>query len=135
MTIPLELFGIPASSASLPPAAPPAIDPGFTIRIMSPSEDSTLLLTTVCTDKVPHYAAIGSQEFEATASEHYGANWRTRPLYRSARARESATHTIQFVLVLKRIKEMPEVEQRRQYAAVGINCGLSFEVMGDGDEC
>jgi len=89
---------------------------------MSEDEDSSLLLKTVCTDRVPDYAAVGSEEFEAEAARWYGKDWRNEPEYRSAQGLRSATHMIQWQLILKRIEMMSEDDQRVQYAAVGINC-------------
>jgi len=86
---------------------------------MSEDEDSTLLLNTVGTNKVPSFAAVGPPEFEAMAASTFGQDWKTG---RDERRMESVTETIQGQLILDRIREMPETEARRQLAAWGFEC-------------
>ena len=93
---------------------------------MSESEDSSLLLNTVLTNKISTYAAIGSREFQAIAERCYSNIWNHRDT--SAVELRSVAVMIQTMLVLKRIMAMPEAEARRQYIVKGYSCRRSIEI-------
>jgi len=124
MTLPIASVTKPTSTSEPASelASASAPEAGFTIRIMSENEDSTLLCNTICTNKVPSYAAIGSPEFEAMAESIYGKDWRVG---RGESGMRSVTVTTQGQLILDRIREMPEAEARRQFAAFGVDCMFS----------
>jgi len=90
---------------------------------MAENEDSTLLLNTICTDKIPSFVAVGSPDFEAMAASTFGRDWREG---KDALHIESITETIQGQLILDHIREMPEEEARRQLAVFGWDCRFKF---------
>jgi len=101
---------------------------------MAENEDSTLLLNTICTDKIPSFAAVGSPDFEAMAASTFGKDWTQG---KDDFDMHSITETIQGQLILDHIREMPEEEARRQLAAWGPGfdckslagtCGLNMRV-------
>jgi len=81
MTMPIESFTKPTPKAgpvSTPASAstPAPASEKETGRSMAENEDSTLLLNTICTDKIPSFAAVGSPDFEAMAASTFGKDWR-----------------------------------------------------------